>query len=103
MEPFPSLPPKKKKQAHDSADAVVYAYQLTPPDGSKFQAAIVEKDDKVHVISNRGGSWKPDEALHFADLIMPEQALGDWDVIHIEPDQMEQDAESSLPPKAGDV
>jgi hypothetical protein len=82
----------RKKQARD-ANALLRCYQLTPPDGPKFQAAIVEEGDTVHVISNRGGTWKPDEALHFADLIAPEQALGEWEVTRIEPDQLEGDAE----------
>jgi hypothetical protein len=67
-------------------------YQMTPPEGRKFQAAIVEEGDTVHVISNRSGTWKPDEILHFADLIAPEQALGEWEVTRIEPDQLEGDA-----------
>jgi hypothetical protein len=68
---------------------IVRCYQLTPPDRPKFQAAILEEGGSVHVISNRSGNWKPDEALHFADLILPEQALNEWDVILIEPDQLE--------------
>jgi hypothetical protein len=74
----------------DPDKKIVYCYQLTPPfSKSKFQAAILEEGGDVYVISNRSGTWKPDEALHFADLIMPEQALYEWDVTRIEPDQLE--------------
>lgn len=73
----------------DHNKEIVYCYQVTPPYGPKFQAAILEAVGSLHVISNRSGSWKPDEALHFADLIMPEQALNEWDVTRIEPDQLE--------------
>jgi hypothetical protein len=81
-----------EKQARD-ANALMRCYQLTPPDGPKFEAAIVDEPDKTYVISNRGGKWAPDEVLHFADLIMPEQALNEWEVLRIEPDQLEGDAE----------
>ena len=65
-------------------------YQLTPLfSKSKFQAAILEKGGSLHVVSNRSGTWKPDETLHFADLMSPEFELNEWDVDRIEPDQLE--------------
>jgi hypothetical protein len=74
----------------DSDKTIVRCYELTPPfSKSKFQAAVLEEGGGVYVVSNRSGTWKPDEALHFADLIMPEQALNEWDVTRIEPDQLE--------------
>jgi hypothetical protein len=74
----------------DPKKKIVYCYQLTPPfSKSKFQAAILEEGATFMLSSNRSGTWKPDEALHFADLIMPEQALYEWDVTRIEPDQLE--------------
>jgi len=73
----------------DPNKEIVYCYQLTPPYGQKFQAAILKEGGSLNVISNRSGNWKPDGALHFADLIMPEQALYEWDVTRIEPDQLE--------------
>ena len=69
---------------------IVDCFELTPPfSKSKFQAAILKEGGGLWVISNRSGTWKPDEALHFADLICPEQALYEWDVDRIEPDQLE--------------
>lgn len=82
-----------KSPVHDSTGSkIVRAYKLSQSDGPSFQAAIVSEDDvKVHVVSNRDGTWKRDDNLHFADLVMPEQALSDWDVVPIEPDQLEKD------------
>jgi hypothetical protein len=73
----------------DPTKKIVRCYQLTPPDRPEFQAAILEEGGSVHVISNRSGNWKLDECLHFADLIMPELALNEWDVTRIELDQLE--------------
>ena len=74
----------------DPNKEIVYCYQLTPPYGQKFQAAILEEGGSEYVVSNRSGNWKIDEALHFADLIMPEQGpLYEWDVNRIKPDQLE--------------
>ena len=55
-------------------------YKLVPPHGRLFYAAIVPWRDGVAVISTRDGDWARDKALHAADLIQPEQKLGNWDV-----------------------
>jgi hypothetical protein len=74
----------------DPDKKIWYCYELTPPfSKSKFQAAIMKEGGDLYVISNRSGTWKPDEALHFADLLRPEFRLYEWDVTRIEPDQLE--------------
>lgn len=65
-------------------------YELIPPFSKlKFQAVVLMKGGDLYVVSNRSGPWKPDQALHVADLMMPEQGpLYDWDVDRIAPDQL---------------
>jgi hypothetical protein len=73
----------------DPDKKIVFCFELISPYSSrqKFQAAIISGGG---VVSNRSGSWKSDEALTYADLIMPEQGpLYEWDVTRIEPDQLE--------------
>lgn len=87
---------KHSIQAHDSAAGkIIRGYELSQTDGPKFKAAIIEDvDGKVSVTSNRTGPWAPDAELHYADLIMPEQTLGDWDVVPIKPDELASEIEA---------
>ena len=76
----------------DPDKKIIFCFELISPYHSrqKFQAAILEEGGSEYVVSNRSGNWKIDEALHFADLIMPEQGpLYEWDVNRIKPDQLE--------------
>lgn len=74
------------EQAHDAEGETkpLRRYRLRQEDGPEFEAALVEGDGKIDVYTNRNGAWAPDDALSFADLIMPEQRLADWDVERIE-------------------
>lgn len=54
-------------------------FKLTPPDGEPFLAAVINVDGERRVISNRRGEWAPDW-IEVADLVMPEQKMGEWDV-----------------------
>ena len=58
-------------------------FKLTPPDGASFYAAVVGKDGTLSVASNRDGKWADEAKIGVADLAMPEQRLGDWDVEEI--------------------
>jgi hypothetical protein len=80
---------KKMSQAKD-AESVgpLRCYQLSKEDGPSFQAVIVKKDDTLEVLTNRGGDWAPEPELSFADLVMPEQSLSDWNVTPIQPEQL---------------
>ncbi len=81
---------KHNVAAHDAVgDKVFRQYKLEGPDGEKFEAAIIEKDGVASVVSTRMGKWAPDEALSWADLIMPEQRLGsDWEVRAVTPGEI---------------
>jgi hypothetical protein len=59
---------------------VIRAYKLQPPGGPPFHAAVVQLGEGVAVVTDRSGGWQRDDSLHFADLVMPEQKLSDWDV-----------------------
>jgi hypothetical protein len=61
-------------------------FKLTPPDGAAFYAAVVGKDGALRVASNRGGKWADEATIGVADLVMPEQRLGEWDVEEIPKD-----------------
>ena len=52
-------------------------YQMTPPDGAPFQAAI---DGNFDVLSNRSGEWKKEDAWKAVDLLHPEISFNEWDV-----------------------
>jgi hypothetical protein len=60
--------------------SAIRAYKLTPPGGAPFHAAVVPIGEGVAVMTDRGGAWARDDSLHFADLVMPEQRLADWEV-----------------------
>lgn len=80
----------EQQQAHDAeSGTVIRAYELSQEGGPSFKAAIVESGDGLQVISNRNGKWGNEEAIHYADLIMPEQALEDWEVKPLEPSELE--------------
>jgi hypothetical protein len=59
-------------------------YKLRSPADKTFYAAIVPHLEGVTLISTRSGKWAEDNKLHFADLLMPEQDLNDWDVEKVE-------------------
>lgn len=84
---------KHSMQAKDTASGkVIRGYELSQPEGPKFKAAIIEgPDGQVSVFSNRSGTWAPDLELHFADLIMPEQSLSDWEVSPLKPDELDKE------------
>jgi hypothetical protein len=63
--------------------SVERVFKMTPPDGAPFLAAVVSKDGALRVVSARGGKWGPEERIGVADLVMPEQRLGEWDVEEI--------------------
>lgn len=58
----------------------IRTYRLTSPANQTFFAALVPYNEGVAVASTRNGSWAPETIIHFADLIMPEQDLEDWDI-----------------------
>lgn len=68
---------------------ILYRYELTPPDGKPFAAAIVVgSDNVVKVLSTRrGGEMEPDDKLNAADLMRPEYRLHEWDVREIKSEQ----------------
>lgn len=66
------------------ADDIQRIYRVTPPDGDPFLAAVVKVGDGYGVVSQRTGQWAKDDQLHFADLLMPEQHLADWDITELE-------------------
>ncbi len=61
-------------------------FKLTPPDGDPFYAAVIGKDGALSVASNRAGKWADEAKIGVADLAMPEQRLGEWDVEEIPAD-----------------
>jgi hypothetical protein len=63
-------------------------FRMRPPDGKPFMAAVVKAGEGYGVISNRSGDWEPDTIIHVADLLMPEQRLGEWDIEQV-PDRAE--------------
>jgi hypothetical protein len=85
---------KKAQIASDSArdaapGAVFRRYKLVPPDGTEFEAALIKDESGgISVQSNRDGTWKPEEEIHFADLIAPEQAMSEWEVTAMEPGEL---------------
>lgn len=89
---------KKAAMAHDS-EGVISQYKLTPPDGNPFEARIVKDSSGTGIVveSTRSGAWAPDDKLHFADLIAPEQALGDWEVTRVEPGEDSFDKGAVIP------
>lgn len=62
-------------------------YSLISPTDQKFFAAIMWRDDEedgqTEVWSTRQGTWNLDQNLTVADLLMPEQGLGNWDVSEV--------------------
>jgi hypothetical protein len=91
---------KHQAQAHDSAAGkVIRGYRLALEGGPTFKAAIVADDGVLSVVSNRSGKWTPDDKLSYADLIMPEQALGDWDVTPVDPGELTKEIGEKLPTK----
>jgi len=59
-------------------------FKMTPLDGEAFIAVLVTGNDGVQrVVSNRGGKWGDEAKIGVADLAMPEQRLGEWDVEEI--------------------
>jgi hypothetical protein len=63
--------------------SVERVFKLTPPDGAPFYAAVVSKGGALSVASNRAGKWDNEPIIGVADLVMPEQALSEWDVEEI--------------------
>lgn len=61
---------------------VIQAYKLTPfGNGKPFYAAIVDMGLPGPVaLTNRLGYWARDDQIHFADLMMPQFKLYEWDV-----------------------
>lgn len=83
---------KKAPRAQDAieqteaTDKVLRRYRLSQAGGDSFEAIITQSDGKLEVATNRNGKWEPDPELSFADLVMPEQSLGDtWDVTPLPP------------------
>jgi hypothetical protein len=66
--------------------SVERVFKLTPPDGAPFYAAVVSKGGALSVASNRAGKWDNEAKIGVADLVMPEQRLGEWDVEEIPAD-----------------
>lgn len=64
-------------------DQVQKVFKMKPPSGEPFFAAIVTAEGGDYVISTRGGRWGPEDSIILADLVMPEQRLGEWDVDEI--------------------
>ncbi len=58
-------------------------FKMTPPDGKSFHAAVVSTGDGLQVVSNRDGKWGLEQRIAVADLVMPEQRLGEWDVVEM--------------------
>jgi hypothetical protein len=84
-----SIPAQDAANELNGGYKVIRGYDLSQPEGPKFKAAIIEQPDGITgVISNRTGSWISDPEIHYADLIMPEQALSDWDVEPINNDTL---------------
>lgn len=81
---------KEQVKAADAAPGSVFRrYKLTPPDGKPFEAAILkEESGGIAVQSNRNGRWEPEEQIHYADLIAPEQAMSEWEVEPLEPGEL---------------
>jgi hypothetical protein len=63
--------------------SVERVFKLTPPDAAPFYAAVVSKGGALSVASNRAGKWDNEPTIGVADLVMPEQRLGEWDVEEI--------------------
>lgn len=73
------------------ADNIPRFYELTPPHGATFFACIVEQPvGMLTALTTRDGSWASDPSIHFADLMMPEQKLNDWDVKRVQLSQVPQ-------------
>lgn len=81
-----------KHGQHDAASQeegeVVRRYklskELSKDERQEFEAVIVKGNDQgLSVYTNVEGSWKPSK-INFADLIMPEQNLSDWEVTPVE-------------------
>jgi hypothetical protein len=67
------------------SDGEVHIFKLTPPAGEPFTAAVVNKGGGLAVYSKRGADWAPEKYVTVADLVMPEQRLGDWTVEEVKP------------------
>ena len=64
-------------------------YKLVTPAGVTVFAAIVERPkDTLALLSTRNGAWNLETILGYADLMMPEQKLGDWDVTRVSETQV---------------
>ncbi len=59
-------------------------FKMTPPDADPFYAAVVSVDGALRVASNRAGKWGNEATIGVADLALPEQRLGEWDVEEID-------------------
>jgi hypothetical protein len=66
--------------------SVERVFKMTPPDGEPFYAAVASAGSALRVVSNRGGKWGDEATISVADLVMPEQRLGEWDVEEIPKD-----------------
>lgn len=60
-------------------DDLPRGFKLTPPSGKSFLVAIFRKNGNLVVQSKESGEWK-DASNLLADLMMPEQRLGEWDI-----------------------
>lgn len=62
--------------------SVERVFKMTDPNGVAFYAAVVNANG-LRVVTNRGGVWASESRINVADLVMPEQRLGEWDVYEL--------------------
>ena len=55
-------------------------FDVTSPADKTFKVAIVVGKELLEVWSDRSGEWEPDPRFEVADLLHPEQNLGEWDI-----------------------
>jgi hypothetical protein len=70
------------KDAAADERRTVRVFKLKPPGGEAFVAALAGG----RIVSNRAGKWADEDQISVADLAMPEQRLGEWDVEEIPAD-----------------
>lgn len=63
--------------------SVERVFKMTDPQGVAFYAAVVNAGGGLRVVTNRGGVWAGESRINVADLVMPEQRLGEWDVYEL--------------------
>lgn len=60
-----------------NTDNIVALYEMTPPDGPAFKAAI---DGDWKVLSNRSGEWRKESVWKAVDLMHPHISFNEWDI-----------------------